>query len=247
VTTEDEIERLRTALAAETGRRRELQIRLDQARSGFEDFVSVAAHDLREPLRDISAFSQLLAEANAGRSESDPDAAAFLERIRQGAERMQALLTDVVDYWSIGAGAPQGGATSMEAVLDHALRVGKMAAVVTHDPLPLVCGDFDILAKVLHHLLRNAVEYCGRPDPCIHISSKSRELECVISVQDNGPGIDPAFHHRIFEPFKRLHGKEFPGNGLGLAFCRKAIEWQGGRIWVESAGAGATFCFTLPV
>jgi signal transduction histidine kinase len=101
---------------------------------------------------------------------------------------------------------------------------------------------------VLHHLIRNAIEYSGRPDPRVHVSSERRGLECVISVQDNGPGIDLAFQHRIFAPFKRLHGKELPGNGLGLAFCKKAIEWQGGRMWVEStAGAGATFSFTLPI
>ena len=249
MTTDNEIDRLREALEGETERCRALQAQLDRAQAGFEEFVSIAAHDLREPLRDVAAFSQLLAEANAGRFDSDPDAGVFLERIRQGAARMQSLLTDIVDYWSIGACGQQAGETSMEAVLDQALLGAvKQGAIVTHAPLPYVCGDFDILTKVLHHLIRNAIEYCGRPDPRIHVSSERRDLEWVIAVVDNGPGIAPAFQQRIFGAFKRLHGKEFPGNGLGLAFCKKAIEWQGGRMWVESTpGAGATFYFTLPI
>ena len=125
--------------------------------------------------------------------------------------------------------------------------VAERNAIVTHDPLPAVMGDFEILTKVLRHLIRNAIQYCGSSAPRVHISSKQEHDDWVISVQDNGPGIDPMFHGRVFQPFKRLHGKDYPGNGLGLAFCRKAIEWHGGRIWVESMpGAGSTFYLTLP-
>jgi light-regulated signal transduction histidine kinase (bacteriophytochrome) len=140
----------------------------------------------------------------------------------------------------------------MEAVLSQALlladkQIAERAAIVSHDPLPPVTGDFETLAKVLHHLIRNAVEYCGAPAPSVHVSSRREGSEWVFSVRDNGPGIDPAFQGRIFGVFKRLHGKEHPGNGLGLAFCKKAIEWRGGRMWMESApGAGSTFYFTLP-
>ena len=110
-----------------------------------------------------------------------------------------------------------------------------------------VRGDFEILAKVLHHLIRNAIEYCDATPPRVHISSRQVDPDLVFSVQDNGPGIEPAFQDRIFGVFKRLHGKEYPGNGLGLAFCKKAIEWHGGRMWMESTpGAGSTFYFTLP-
>ena len=138
----------------------------------------------------------------------------------------------------------------MDAVLCQALlstdkQIAERSAIVTHDLLPAVMGDFEVLTKVLHHLIRNAIEYCAAPAPRIHISSRRVALECVFSVQDNGPGIDPAFQGRLFAPFKRLHGKEYPGNGLGLAFCKKAIESQGGRIWMESApGTGSTFYFT---
>jgi chemotaxis family two-component system sensor kinase Cph1 len=165
---------------------------------------------------------------------------------------MQSLLTDMVDYWATDAGDRRPSQTDMEAVLRQALlstdkQIAERGAIVTHDPLPRVRGDFEILTKVLHHLIRNAIEYCGTPSPRIHISSKREDLEWVFSVQDNGPGIDPAFQGRIFGVFKRLHGREHAGSGLGLAFCKKAIGWHGGRMWMESTpGEGATFFFTLP-
>jgi len=231
---EDETERLRETLEAE-----------------FEEFVSLAAHNLRESLRDVASFSQLMAETYAGRLDSD--AGAYLERIREGAANMQSLLADVVDYWAAGAGDGQPSPTDMEAVLRQALlstdkQMTERSAIVTHDPLPAVTGDFEILTKVLQHLIRNAIEYCGAPVPRVHISSQRADSDWVFSVADNGPGIDPAFQNRVFGAFKRLHGKEHPGNGLGLAFCKKAIQWHGGRIWLESVpGAGATFYFTLPL
>jgi light-regulated signal transduction histidine kinase (bacteriophytochrome) len=210
----------------------------------------MAVHNLRDPLREVTSFSQLLAETYAGRLDSDADS--FLERIQEGTARMQSLLTDVVDYWAIGAGDRQSSRTDMEASLSQALlcterQIAERSAVVTHDALPPVCGDFDTHTKVLHHLIRNAIEYCDKTSPRVHISSKQVNLDWVFSVEDNGPGIDPAFQARIFEVFTRLHGKEHPGNGLGLALCKKAIEWHGGRMWIESTpGAGSTFYFTLP-
>jgi light-regulated signal transduction histidine kinase (bacteriophytochrome) len=230
---EDETERLRETLEAE-----------------FEEFVSLAAHNLRESLRDVASFSQLMAETYAGRLDSD--AGACLERIREGAANMQSLLADVVDYWAAGAGDGRSSPTDMEAVLCQALlstdkQMTERSAIVTHDPLPAVTGDFEILTKVLHHLIRNAVEYCGAPSPRVHISARRVDPDWVFSVEDNGPGIEPAFQERIFGAFKRLHGREHPGNGLGLAFCKKAIEWHGGRMWMESAPrSGSTFYFTLP-
>ena len=248
--TGDEIERWRKALDAETGRRLEIQKQLDRANAEFEEFVSMAAHNQRESLREVASFAQLMAETYAGRLDSD--AGVFLDRIQQGAARMQALLAGVVDYWAMGAGGRQPSRTDMEAVLSQALlleekQISKRAATVTHDPMPAVTGDFEMLTNVLRHLIGNAIEYCGAPPPRVHISCKRQGLEWVFSVQDNGPGIDPAFQVRIFGAFKRLHGKEYPGNGLGLAFCKKAIEWHGGRMWMAPApGAGSTFYFTLP-
>jgi len=224
--------------------------RLDRANADFEEFVSRAAHNLRESLRDVSSYSQLMAETYAGRL--DPDAGAFLERIQEGAAHMESLLADMVDYWATATGDRPASRTDMEAVLNQALlfadkRITERAAIVTHDPLPAVVGNFDILAKVLHHLIRNAIEYCATPFPLVHISSRREDREWVFSVRDNGPGIAPAPQGRIFGVFRRLHGREHPGNGLGLAFCKKAIERLDGRMWMESApGAGSTFYFTLP-
>ena len=139
----------------------------------------------------------------------------------------------------------------MEAVLIQTLlcaekQIVERGAAVTSDPLPSVMGDFEVLTKVLRHLIRNAIEYCDAASPRVHVSSRQVDFAWVFSVQDNGQGIDPALQKRIFEPFKRLHGKEYPGNGLGLAFCKKAIEWHGGRIWLESVpGTGSTFYFSL--
>ena len=236
-------------ISAATERNRELQRELDSVNAGFEEFVSMAAHNVREPLREITAYSQLLAESAKGDGEAT--GAEFLAHIQAGAARIESLTTAIVDYWCASAGR-DACRTEMEAVLAHALLVkGKKLlernATVTHGPLPAVLGDFDLLAKVLRHLIRNAVEYSEAAIPTIHISSRRLEEEWVVSVTDNGPGIDAVFHERVFGTFRRLHGKEHPGNGLGLSFCRKAIAWHGGRIWVDSAaGSGATFHFTVP-
>ena len=247
---EGEPERLHKALDAETQRCLDVQTRLDRASADFEEFVSTAAHDLRQSLREVASFSQLMAETYAGRLDSD--AGVFLGRIQDAAARMQSLLTDVVDYWAANSGDRQPSRTDMEVVLRRALlstdkQITERSAIVTHDPLPSVTGDFEILTKVLHHLIRNAIEYCGTPPPRVHISSKREDLAWLFSVHDNGPGVETPFQGRIFGVFKRLHGREHPGSGLGLAFCKKAIEWHGGRIWMESTpGAGSTFYFTLP-
>ncbi len=247
--TKDEIERLREALDAETRACADVQRRLDRAGADFEEFVSRAAHNLRESLREVASFSQLMAETYADRLDSD--AGALPGHIQDGVARMQSLLTDMVDYWATDAGDRQPSRTDMEAVLGQALlstdkQITERGAIVTHDPLPAVMGDFQILTKILHHLIRNAIEYCATPSPRIHVSSKRLDLDCVFCVEDNGPGIDPAFQGRVFGAFRRLHGKEHPGNGLGLAFCKKAIEWHGGRMSMESSpGAGSKFCFTL--
>lgn len=247
--TADEIDRLRRALDEETRRRLEVERQLDQADVEFEEFVSLAAHNLRESLREVASFSQLMAETYANRLDSD--AGAFLGRIQEGAARMQSLLTDVVDYWATSSGDEQSSRTDMEAVLRQVLlcldkQILARSAVITHDPLPAVLGDSEVLTRVLRHLIRNAVEYCETLSPHVHIASRRVSLEWVFSVQDSGPGIDPAFQGNLFQVFKRLHGRGHAGNGLGLAFCKKAIESGGGRMWMESTpGAGSTFYFTV--
>jgi len=247
---EGEVERLREALDAETRRRLQVEKRLERASAEFEEFVSTASHNLRESLRAVGSYSQLLAEAYAGRLDSDADL--FLSRIQDGVAAMQSLLSGVVEYWVAGTGDRRPSRTDMEAVLRQALlgadkQVRDTSAIVTHDPLPAVRGDFETLAKLLGQLIGNAIKFRGTLTPRVHISCKREDLEWVFWVQDNGLGIDPAFRDRVFGAFTRLHGKEYPGNGLGLALCKKAIEWHGGRIWMESTpGKGSTVYFTLP-
>lgn len=238
---------------SDSDRRVEEEVRkqLARANADFEEFVSRAAHNLRESLRDIASYSELMSENYAARLDSD----GYLGRIQKAAANAQSLLVDVVDYWAMDGGghsSSTASSTDMEAALIQALlcadrQIAERSAVVTHDPLPRVTGNFELLTKVLHHLIENAIEYCVAPIPRVHISSRRVDLDWVFSVADNGPGIEPAFQGRIFEVFRRLHGKDHPGNGLGLAFCKKAIEGHGGRMWIESTpGVGSTFYFTAP-
>jgi light-regulated signal transduction histidine kinase (bacteriophytochrome) len=228
----------------------EVRKQLDRANEDFEDFISRAAHDLRESLREIASYSELVSETYASRLGSD--AGVYMAHIQQGAAKAQSLLADVVDYSAVGGRGRQTSPTDMEAALVQALlcadrQITERNAVVTHDSLPRVIGDFELLTKVLHHLICNAIGYSLADPPRVHLSTRREGLDWAFSVRDNGPGIDPAFQAQIFEVFRRLHGKEYPGNGLGLAFCKKAIEWHGGRMWVESMpGAGSTFYFSLP-
>ena len=239
----DECDRLRKELG-------DVRDQLERADVEFEEFVSRAAHNLRQSLREVSSFSQLIAENYA--AVLDSEGTLFLRKLQEGAGSAQSLLADVVDYWATGPGERQFSRTDMENVLRQAMlyaekQIAETSAAFTHDPLPAVMGDFELLTKVLHHLIKNAIEYCSAPAPRIHVSAVRADLDWVISVEDNGPGIEPAMQSRVFQAFRRLHGADYPGNGLGLAFCKKAIEGQGGQIWVESRpGTGSKFYFRLP-
>jgi light-regulated signal transduction histidine kinase (bacteriophytochrome) len=244
---EYDVEDLRSALEAERKLRVELEKRLRGANAEFQEFIFRVAHDLHEPLRAIDSFSELIA-----REGSDARMDVFRHHILEGIAKIHNLLDGITEY--AGAESPSRYLvrTDMNDVFRQAVqratpRLAHQSPVLTSDALPVVIGDFDKLVKVMAHLLDNAVRYAGRPDPQVHVSSRTAGAEWMFSVKDNGPGIDPACHERIFGVFKRLHGKTYPGVGLGLAFCKRAIEGQGGRIWVEStAGNGSTFCFTLP-
>ena len=247
----NEIRRLREALQVEVEHGLEIQRQLDRTNADFEDFVSTSAHNARESLRGILAYSQLMLETKTERL--DVEGVQFLGRIQAEALKMQSLLTGIVDYWALSTFDRSATTTDMDAVLMQALLfkdklIIERGAIVTFDPLPPVLGEFEILTKVLRQLIRNGINYCAVPTPRIHISCRCVDAEWVFTVADNGPGVNPEFQQRIFAPFKRLHGKEYPGNGLGLAYCKRGIERLGGRIWVESApGAGSTFCFSLPM
>ena len=232
-------EKLRRALEQATRSNQEL-----------EQYAYVASHDLQEPLRMVQSYVQLLQERYQGKLDKEADE--FIGYAVQGADRMKALIEDLLSLSRVGTrGKPLEGVES-GAALDEALAnlqpaTEKSGAQITRDPLPRVTADAGQLEQVFQNLVGNAIKFHGeRPE--VHVSAR-REGPCwVFSVRDNGLGIDQRYFERIFVIFQRLHGRdEYPGTGIGLATCKKIVERHGGRIWVESEpGKGSTFSFTLP-
>ncbi len=226
----------------------------DLARSNaeLEQFAYVASHDLQEPLRMVTSYAQLLARRYGERL--DRDALEFLEFIDEGGRRAQALVSDLLSLARVNSQARPFEPVPVQAVLTEVLRglriaVSDSGAQVTHDePLPLVSADRRQLHQLLQNLLANALKFCGQQVPCIHVGSvRDTDGRWRISITDNGIGIGPKFHERVFVMFQRLHLRnEYPGTGIGLAICKKVVERHGGRIGVESVpGQGSTFWFTL--
>jgi chemotaxis family two-component system sensor kinase Cph1 len=171
----------------------------------------------------------------------------------EGALRIEALLKDLLGYWEV-AEREQNSFASIDsgAVLTNALAnlraaIGESGAVITSDPMPTVIAEEVVLLQLFQNLISNSIKYRGDEIPRIHVSAEKHSAGWLFVVRDNGIGIDPQDADRVFGLFKRLHGSEIPGTGIGLAICKKVVERQGGRIWVESvAGQGATFKFTIP-
>ncbi len=224
---------------------------LNRTREGFREFVYRAVHDLREPLRAISTSSQLLSKNDVDRT--DESSNQCLRNIQEGAERLDVLLRDIMKYCEGEARILRFAEISLDSALEEAKRqisdeLGKNGAVLTHDPLPTVIGDFLALAAVFRNLLENACKFHGPMPPCIHVEASRQGAEWMVAVRDNGVGFKPAYADMIFQPFKRLHGTEFRGSGLGLSLAKRILDEHGGRIWAESRpGEGSTFRFTLPV
>jgi signal transduction histidine kinase len=223
---------------------------LRRSNEDLQQFAHVASHDLQEPLRNITTHAQLLQRSLDPRL--GPGEHESLKLVAGAAERMHALVRDILLFASVGREEPQLQEVPLnEAVSWAMVNVGESlksaGATLTVDQLPAVWGDRTDLARLFQNLLGNALKYRSAESPAIHIGVRSRSAdECTIYVRDNGIGIDPRYHDRIFAPFNRLHGHDVPGSGIGLALCRRIVERSGGRIWVESdAGSGATFLFAL--
>jgi two-component system, chemotaxis family, CheB/CheR fusion protein len=228
------------------------QQELRSANDDLKHFSYAASHDLQEPLRMVMIYTQLLASEYAG--ELGPNADKFIARAVEGAKRMEALLTDLREYWSVNEQRVENLVpVDCNRVLEKALaylemQVRESGAVVAHDPLPTVMGEEIPLTLLFQNLIGNAIKY-RRPDepPRISISAAREGGAWNFAVTDNGIGIDAEFLQVIFAPFSRLHGREYPGTGIGLAMCQKIVERYRGRIWAESAkGRGSTFHFTIP-
>ena len=216
----------------------------------FEKFTATTVHHLREPVRMIAVYTEML-YANTG--QLNEDGRHSVEFLRKASLQMQKLLDGLAEFADASSKSSRPPSMlRLELPLRQALQaledqLKPAAARVSYSGLPTLSGDFDRLQIVFRHLIRNAVIYRADRPPEITIEAQSAGGEWVVSVSDNGPGIEPQFVDRIFEPYARLHGKSIPGNGLGLTICRAIVEGNGGRMWVESKpGEGATFFFTLP-
>ncbi len=231
---------------------RTLNEALQRSNEDLQHFAYVASHDLQEPLRTIKSYVQLIERTMSERFQERERA--YFHFITEGADRMRNLIDALLAYSRIGRErGTEFEAFSLQSAFDWALmnlHEGIIAAkaTVTSLGLPEVWGDSVRLAQVFQNLIGNAVKY-RRPDvePVIEVSARRDSSgDWVVSVSDNGMGIARDYHERIFVPFKRLHGQELPGAGIGLALCRRIVESHGGRIWLESApGKGSTFFFSL--
>lgn len=225
---------------------------LKRANSDLEQFAYSVAHDLQEPLRMISLYSELLQERFGGQLGAKGDE--YIRFTVEGAMRMENLFRDLRIYIQASNAEYAGGEEAdASEVLKKTLGTLEVAikesgASVTSTRLPIVPLHEFQLEQIFQNLIGNAIRYRSANPPCIHVSARLRDNEWLFSVQDNGIGIDPKFKEKIFGIFRRLHSAaEYPGTGMGLAICRRIIERAGGRIWVQSEfGRGSTFSFTIP-
>jgi PAS domain S-box-containing protein len=223
---------------------------LARSNGELEQFAYVASHDLQEPLRMVTSYTQLLRKRYSERF--DEDASEFMDYIVEGGQRMQTLITDLLELSRVNTTQRALEPVDFARVLDDSLamlkmRIAETGALIGHDPLPVVSGDARQLGQVMLNLIGNALKFRGSETPQIHISAQREEGTWHIAVADNGIGIDARYFERIFVIFQRLHTRsEYAGTGIGLAICKKIVERHGGRIWVESViGKGTTFHFTL--
>ncbi|MEW5747085.1 MAG: PAS domain S-box protein [Nitrospirota bacterium] len=225
---------------------------LQRSNKELEQFAYVASHDLQEPLRMVASYVQLLEKKYRGKLDTQADK--YIHFAADGALRMQKLIEGLLAYSRITRKGAAFGPVDTNTVFSQAVKnltaaVQESHAEVTKDDLPIVSGDELQLVQLFQNLIGNAIKY-RKPDtpPAVHVSARKEGREWVFSVRDNGIGISPEYHDRIFLLFQRLHSREeYPGTGIGLALCKRIVERHHGRIWVESApGEGATFFFTIP-
>jgi PAS domain S-box-containing protein len=223
-----------------------------QSNDELAQFAYAASHDLQEPLRTVSIYTQLLARRYLHRL--DPDADEFIGHITEGATRMEKLIRDLLDFSKLDSRSTDHFTSiRCDDALDDALanlhvRIEETGAAIIRAPLPVVTGDAIQLARLFQNLVINSIKYRSGSVPEIAISAELTGAEWTVSVKDNGIGIAPEYAEKIFGIFRRLDARDSSsGNGMGLAICKKIVMRHGGRIWVESeVGKGATFRFTLP-
>ena len=223
---------------------------LARSNADLEQFAYVASHDLQEPLRMVTAYTQLLAERYRGKLDENADK--FIAYAADGAQRMQVLIRDLLAFSRVG-GKEAPGSVDCNVVMKDVLQalaaaIEESGAVVRLGELPVVWADRTQVAQVFQNLIGNAIKFRGKEPPMVSVQAEEAGQQWQFSVSDNGIGIAPEYAENVFVVFQRLHGREeYPGNGIGLAICKKIVEHNGGKIWVESqTESGSTFKFTLP-
>lgn len=245
------VEELATVEAA----REQLQgqaIELQRSNADLEQFAYVASHDLQEPLRKIASFCQALQQRYGGQLDERADQ--YIDFAVDGAKRMQRLINDLLAFSRVG----RGGRANERVELEDALAEARSALAgalqssggrIEHEPLPAVLGERTLLVSLLQNLIGNAIKFAGTNAPVVRIDVRRDMNMWEFSCTDNGIGIDPEYAERIFLIFQRLHTREaYDGSGIGLALCRKIVEYHGGKIWLDPDWReGARFRFTLPI
>jgi signal transduction histidine kinase len=244
----DEVAELERAHAMLDRRTRELE----RSNADLEQFAYVASHDLQEPLRKVASFCQLLQRRYQGLL--DERGEQYIEYAVDGAKRMQGLINDLLAFSRVGRNPGEHVVVPAGELVDGALANLEVALSlsggrVVHDDLPKVSAEPALLTAVFQNLVGNALKFHGEVPPEVRVTADRDGDDWVFSVRDNGIGIDAEYADRIFALFQRLHSRSaYPGTGIGLAMCRRIVEYHGGRIWLdtETSGEGATFRFTLP-
>jgi two-component system, chemotaxis family, sensor kinase Cph1 len=224
---------------------------LERSNKELSQFAYVASHDLKEPLRMITSFLQLLQKRYS--ADLDEDANDFIDFAVNGSKRLDAMINDLLEYSRIGSQERKFEYLQSEKILETVLinlkqLIERTNASITHDPLPLIFANEQMMIQLFQNLIGNAIKYHGKENPEIHISAESGEDEYIFSIKDNGIGIDPKHLEKIFTIFQRLHSRdEYDGTGIGLAISKRILQKHNGEIWAESElGKGSTFYFTLP-
>jgi light-regulated signal transduction histidine kinase (bacteriophytochrome) len=215
----------------------------------LEQFAYVASHDLQEPLRMISSFTQLLSMRY--KDKLDKEAQEFISFAVDGASRMQTLINDLLEYSRIETRGKSLTAVDMHYVLGQTInnlgiKIREKNALITNDELPTIVANQAQMIQLFQNLIGNSIKFCIC-SPIIHISAKSEHNHYHFTIKDNGIGIESQYFEKVFQIFQRLHSKEeYGGTGIGLAICKRIIERHGGKIWIESdPGEGTIFNFTL--
>lgn len=223
---------------------------LARSNAELEQFAYAASHDLREPLRTITNFTELLAKRYKGALDEKADS--YIRFIVDNAQQMQLLISDLLTYSRVGTKPKPFAPTSVATILQRVLQrlhksISDSGATITSDVMPTIDADEVQLTELFQNVIGNAIKFRGQNPLRIHISAKASGDAWQFAIQDNGIGMDPRHSERIFILFQRLHThEEYEGTGIGLALCKKIVERHGGRIWVESSpGEGSTFYFTL--